>query len=173
VRWFSQHLPAFLRGTDPYAAHAHLAEMASFEWAQSLTFDAADAVSLDMQALAAVPPESWGQVRFGLHPSVRRLDLDWNVPKIWQALDAEETPPEPEATGSLSWLLWRQDLNTHWRSLTADEAWMLDAAREGVSFGGLCEGLCQWHAPEAVAMQAASYLKLWLNDGLIAKIDTQ
>jgi hypothetical protein len=170
VRWFSQHLPEFLRRNEPYSAHPYLAEMAVFEWAQGLAFDAADAEPLDMQALAAVPPESWGQVRFGFHPSLQRLDLDWNVPKIWQALEAEQTPPEPVSTQAVAWLLWRQDLTTRWRSLSADETWMLDAAREGSNFGELCEGLCQWHAPDAVSMQAASYLKLWLNDGFITSV---
>lgn len=170
VRWFSQHLAAFLRGTGPYSAHAYLAEMAAFEWAQGLVFDAADAEPLGLQTLATVPPESWGQVKFGFHPSLRCLDLDWNVPKIWQALDAEEAPPDPALSETVAWLLWRQELTTRWRSLGADEAWMLDAAREGKSFGALCEGLCRWHAPEAVAMQAASYLKLWLTDGLITSI---
>ena len=172
VRWFSRNLAAFLRDSEPYSAHPYLAEMAAFEWAQGLVFDATDRPPLDMQALAAVPPESWGEVRFGLHPSLQRLDLDWNVPKIWQALDAEETPPEAASDGTLAWLLWRQELTTRWRSLTPDEAWMLDAARQGGRFGALCEGLCQWHAPEAVALQAASYLKLWLNDGLVTDIAT-
>src|SRR5882724_2531307 len=173
VRWFSRHLPAFLRSTEPYSNHAYRAEMATFEWAQGLVFDATDAMPLDTQALATVPPESWGQVRFGLHPTVQRLDLTWNIPKVWQALDAEETPPEPVSGESTAWLLWRSELTTRWRSLTEDEAWMLDAARESKSFGELCEGLCQWHAPGAVAMQAASYLKLWLSDGLIISIDIE
>lgn len=170
VRWFSRHLPEFLRIAKPYTADAYLTEMAAFEWAQGLVFDAADAASLDMQALATVPPESWGSVRFGFHPSLQRLDLDWNVPKIWQALDAEEELQEPARAETLAWLLWRQELTTRWRSLSADEAWMLDAARDGANFGGLCEGLCQWHASEAVAMQAASYLKLWLSNGLVTSI---
>lgn len=170
VRWFSRHLPEFLRLTPPYSTVGYLAEMAAFEWAQGLAFDAADATPVDMQALAAVPAERWGEVRFGLHPSVQRLDLSWNVPKLWQALDAEQSPPEPARADALAWLIWRQELTTRWRSLTADEAWMLHATTEGADFGALCEGLCQWHAQDAVAMQAASYLKLWLNDGLVISV---
>jgi hypothetical protein len=48
---------------------------------------------------------------------------------------------------------------------------MLDAVRGGADFGALCEGLCRWHAPEAVALQAASYLKLWFADSLVTGID--
>ncbi|HEX7965771.1 MAG TPA: DNA-binding domain-containing protein [Gammaproteobacteria bacterium] len=170
VRWFGRQLAGFLRDIAPYSAHPHLAEMAAFEWAQGLVFDSADIASLDMQALAAVPPEDWARVGFGFHPSVQRLDLAWNVPKLWQALEAEETPPEPDASKPGSWLLWRKDLTTHWRSLGPDEAWMLDAARGGRRFGELCEGLCEWHAADSVALQAASYLKLWLSDGLVTAV---
>jgi len=172
VRWFSAHLAGFLRATAPFSEHPYLAEMTDFEWAQGLVFDAADAASLDMQALATVPPENWGHVRFGLHPSIQRLDLAWNMPKVWQALDEEETPPELKSGAAVPWLLWRSELSTRWRSLGEDETWMLDAARAGKNFGELCEGLCQWHTPDTVAMQAASFLKLWLNDGLICRIDT-
>jgi hypothetical protein len=173
VRWFSQELPEFLNATAPYDAHPHLAEMAAFEWAQGLAFDAADVPSLDMQALATVPPDAWGQVKFQFHPSVQRLDLESNMPKFWQALAAEQEPPAISDEEPASWLLWRKDLDTHWRSLSEDEAAMLDSAQDGANFGELCESLCQWHAPEGVAMQAASYLKLWLSDGLVTGIGVE
>lgn len=171
VRWFSQKLPEFLNATPPYDSQPFLAEMAAFEWAQGLAFDAKDVPALDMQALATVPPEAWGQVKFQFHPSVQRLDLQSNMPKFWQALAAEEEPPAIDTEEPASWLLWRKDLDTHWRSLSEDEAMMLDTAQHGANFGELCEGLCQWHAPEGVALQAASYLKLWLSDGLITAIE--
>lgn len=171
VRWFSQRLPEFLNSTPPYDAQPFLAEMAAFEWAQGLAFDAKDVPPLDMQALATVPPEAWGQVKFQFHPSVQRLDLQSNMPKFWQALAAEEEPPAIDEEAPASWLVWRKELDTHWRSLSEDEATMLDTAQHGANFGELCEGLCQWHAPEAVAMQAASYLKLWLSDGIVTSIE--
>ena len=102
VRWFSRQLAGFLRSTAPYSGHPVLAELAAFEWAQGLAFDAADAPVLDVQALATLPPESWGRVRFGFHASLQRLDLDWNAPKIWQAVDAEEDVPEPAGAGPMA-----------------------------------------------------------------------
>ncbi|MGE5625918.1 MAG: DUF2063 domain-containing protein [Bacillota bacterium] len=171
VRWFSRHLAKFLRDTPPYSADPWLAEMAAFEWAQGLAFDAADDPAMELQALAAVPPESWATLRFGFHASLQRLGLAWNVPQAWAAMDAGDAPPKLQALdASLDWLVWRQGITTRWRSLGEDEAWTLDAAREARNFAELCEGLCRWHAPEAVALQAASHLKLWLNDGLISAL---
>lgn len=170
VRWFGRQLAAFLKDTPPYSADPWLAEMAAFEWAQGLVFDAADDPVLGMEALASVPTEAWADLRFRLHASVQRLDLAWNVPQAWQAMDAGETPPKLQAGPVAPWVLWRNDLLTRWRSLGEGEAWMLDAAQEGRNFGELCEGLCRWHDPSKVALQAASHLKLWLTDGLVTAL---
>jgi hypothetical protein len=172
VRWFSKHLEGFLRTTAPFDRQLYLAEMAAFEWAQGLVFDAADQTAMTMQDLASLPPEAWAQLRLDFAAAIQRLDCAWSVPTAWTRLEAGEAPALEAAERPRPWLLWRADLTTHWRSLTEDEAWMLDAARAGKDFGGLCEGLCRWHTPETVAMQAASYLKLWLNDGLITGIGT-
>ncbi|HEU5398217.1 MAG TPA: DNA-binding domain-containing protein [Gammaproteobacteria bacterium] len=170
VRWFSRHLEGFLRETAPYREHPYLAEMAAFEWAQGLVFDAADEPAAGLDALAAVTPEAWAGLRFSLHPAPRLLALHWNVPQVWQALEAGEAPELRSGDAAAAWLLWRAELMSHWRSLGEDEAWALEALREGRDFGELCEGLCRWHAPEAVALQAASFLKRWLTDGLISAV---
>ena len=172
VRWFSRHLEGFLRDTAPYSDQPYLAEMATFEWAQGLVFDAADEPSADLDALASVTPEAWAGLRFGLHPATQLLALHWNVPQAWQALEAGEAPELQSDETAAPWLLWRAELMSHWRSLGENEAWALEALREGRSFGELCEGLCRWHAPEAVALQAASFLKRWLTDGLISTVHT-
>jgi hypothetical protein len=172
VRWFSRHLEGFLRDTEPYDAHPYLAEMAAFEWAQGLTFDAADEPVAGLEAMATIPPEAWAGLTFTLHAAVQRLSLRWNMPQVWQALEAGETPELLQRDIPSSWLLWRAELLTHWRSLNADEAWALDAVKDGRNFSELCEGLCQWHDASAVAMQAASFLKRWLTDGLISSVGT-
>jgi len=173
VRWFSRHLEAFLKRAEPYADHPYLAEMAAFEWAQGLTFDAADDPVVGLEVMASVAPEAWAGLRFILHPAVQRLALNWNIPQVWQVLEAGEAPELERTDAPASWLLWRADLLTHWRSLGADEAWALDAVREGKNFGELCEGLCQWHDPSAVAMQAAGFLKRWLTDDLLTAVRTE
>jgi hypothetical protein len=173
VRWFSRQLEGFLRATPPFDSHAYLAEMAAFEWAQAMVFDAVDEAAVSMQELAVLLPEAWSSLRLTLCAATQRLDLHWNAPSAWKRLEDGAEPGLEAADAPVSWLLWRADLSTHWRSLTEDEAWALDAVKDGKTFAELCDGLCQWHAPEAVAMQAASYLKLWLSDGLITSIETE
>lgn len=173
VREFSRQVSAFLRRHPDYSSRAALAEMADFELAQADVFDAADAEIATIETLASLSPESWPGMRFTLHPSARTLALSWNIPAVWSALDQDEEPESLAAAEEPThWLLWRRELNTHWRSLGADEAWALQAVREGADFAALCEGLCQWHEESDVALQAASLLKRWITDGVISHIET-
>jgi len=68
------------------------------------------------------------------------------------------------------WVLWRSDLVVRWRSLSVDEAVALDAVRTGATFGEVCELLCEHVDPDSAGMHAASLLKRWLNDGLLAGV---
>ena len=68
------------------------------------------------------------------------------------------------------WVLWRHAYLNRFYLLPEDEAWAMDAWLEGRPFGELCEGLCQWHAEEAVGPRAASLLKNWIQSGLVTEI---
>ena len=68
--------------------------MASFEWGLSLAFDAEDAPILTLQDLAAIAPENWADLRFQFHPSMQLFMFKWNVLRVWQALNIEESPPK-------------------------------------------------------------------------------
>ena len=170
LRWFGAGMHEFTTTTSPYADQPLIGELALFEWTQGEVFDAADADVVAIDALAEVPPEQWETLCVRFHPSRRVIRLEWNVPPVWQALDAEETPPQPEQGAATDWLMWRLELQPHWRSLDEDEAWAVSAMAAGETFGGLCEGLCQRLPVEEVPLRAAGYLKQWLNDGLISRL---
>ena len=171
IRWFGSHMEDFLRNTPPYADYPQVAEMAAFEWAQGLVFDAADSPVSTLDELAALPPESWPGMRLAFIPAMRRLDLEWNIPLLWSALERDEELPEPERQEyPRGWLLWRRELTPSWRRLDVDEAWALDRAGEGMCFADLCEGLLEWIDEEHAPRRAAGFLKTWVHDGLVAKI---
>jgi len=168
IRYYGDQLAQFLASEASYAAAPVLAELARWEWAMTCVFDAADAQPLPHEGLSRVTPEHWAQLRFGWHPSVQRLDLEWNVPQLWQALTSEGERPElTVAATALPWLVWRSELTTYFRSLTGSEAQVLDAARRGWPFGELCELLCAELGAEAAPAQAAGLLRGWIDSGLI------
>lgn len=169
LRWYGHGLAAFLHTAPPYAEHPVLSEMAQFEWAMSLAFDAADGTPVTVDDILALPPQAWASMGLLPHASVQRVNLRWNVPAFWKAVQAQETPQAPVQAGQpIGWVLWRQALNTYFRSLTADEAWGLDALLAGVSFPHLCQGLCEWIAEDHAPAHAAGMLKRWVQDGLVS-----
>ena len=83
IRWAGRNLPTFLVSTAPYSEQPVLSEMAAFEWAQGETFDAADSQLAIVQDLFSLAPEQWGMATLNLIPSLRQLNLAWNVPQIF------------------------------------------------------------------------------------------
>ena len=171
IRCYGEALAEFLAREADYADVPLLAELARWEWALSEVFDAADAVPLAPQALAQVAPADWAQLRFTLHPSVRRLALRWNAPQLWKSLTEGSERPELQVLPEpLEWLAWRRDLRTWFRSLEPVEAAALDAARAGAAFGELCELLAEVRGAAAAPAAAAALLNGWLTGGLVVAV---
>jgi hypothetical protein len=174
IRHYGAELAQFLGSAERYRDIGVLTELAAWEWAMSEVFDAADAGSLDVAALSGVPPEDWNGLRFDLHPAIRRLDLLWNVPQSWKALTGGGERPTPElAARTQPWLLWRQQLQILFRSLSHDEAVALDALRAGAAFGAVCLALCEHVGAEQAPIRAATCLRSWTESGLIVGIRRQ
>lgn len=164
MRWVGDVMGMHLTKTLPKQPVA--AEIAQFEWALSLAFDAEDAPVLKLQDLAAIAPEYWGDLRFKFHPAVQLLSLKYNVLLIWQALNIGETPPKAMQITE-SCVVWRKDLNSHYRPLEQAEYAAIQSVISGITFGALCESLQENANEDEATMQAAQYLSGWLNGGLI------
>jgi hypothetical protein len=170
LRWYGSELAAHLERTAPFDRRPVLAEIARFEWAIGLAFDAADDKALTFEEVAALPPQSWPAMAFSLHPSVQRLDLAWNAPDLFKATDSGDVVKPRRATKPRHWCIWRRELTPRYRRLPADEAWMLDAVARGESFAAICEGLTQWSAEDAAAARAATLLRNWIAEQMVSAV---
>ncbi len=171
IRWYGRELAEHLAQVAPYAEQPVLAELARFEWTLSEAFDAADARSLDREALAQIAPSAWAGLRFEFHPSLRRLALHWNTVGIWRAITSDEPPPPPESGAApVPWLIWRRDLKNYFRSLDPAENAALDAALEGAPFGEICAALSGWLADDEVPMRAATLIGAWTDGGIVTRV---
>jgi hypothetical protein len=169
IRWYGRELADFLAQHFPYSQQPILAEIARFEWTLSEVFDADDAVPVDREALNALDPAAWSDLKLRFHPSVRRLDLAWNTVAVWQAMSRDESPPQPELTAQpVRWLLWRRNLQNFFRSMDAIEDCALDAALAGMSFGELCAALTDRVPEKEIPLRAATFLSAWADSGIIA-----
>ena len=171
MRWFGGQLPAFLRADNPWCEHPVLAEMARFEWSKGELVDAADCAPIGVEDIAAIPADEWAGMQPRFIHALRRLTLEWNVPALWSAFEAGETPPPPtRLEHPVDWLLWRHEISVRWRSIDTHEAWALQACAGGADFDFLCNGLCRRVGQDAAPLRAATYLKQWASDALLCAI---
>ena len=175
LRDFGRHLPGFVfnltRQHQHYRDKHWMHELALFEWTLGQAFDAPDCPTVCERDMAMVPSELWPELRFRMHPSVNRIDFEWNIPQMWQAL-TRDSPSEVTASHGPSspWLVWREGLVTRFRSLEADEQSALDRLLAGGSFEDVCEALSASMSENEVPLRAAGLLRGWMAQGLIGGI---
>ena len=171
LRYFGHQLNRFLREQSPYNKQHVLAEMANFEWLLREAFDAADIKTLSLEVLQDISPEYWPGVKFSLHSSVQRIDLNHNVPQLWQAIEQQQ--PAIEITQNeypLAWCIWRKELRTCYRSMDVDEAWAMDAVRSGCSFSEICAGVCEWVDEQYAAARVAGFIQSWVQEQFVCEV---
>ncbi len=172
LRWYGGGLAHFLARSPRWRVRPVLAELAAFEWALGLAFDAEDTPLLAVEDVARVPAGDWPGLRFALHPSAQRLDLRSNAPRIWQW--AEERGPKPKARllhAPVAWLIWRKGQTPFYRMLATDEDWALAAIGRGRSFGAVCNGLRKFAGDAGAAQRGAQLLRNWITEELLCAAD--
>ena len=172
LRWYGGELPAFLARAPRWRRRPLLAELARFEWALGLAFDAEDAIPTEAEELAGLAAEDWPHLRLQLHPSLQRVRLGSNVPQIWQAATAgRETPRVTTRRPPVEWLIWRKAHEPVYRALSSEEAWALGAVTRGRDFAALCSGLRRFVGTRHAAQTAVQLLRNWLSEQLICGIN--
>lgn len=168
VRWYGAELARHLSRTPNWRRRPVLSELARFEWALGLAFDAADAPLLTGEEIAGLPPQAWPGLRLALHPSAQLLTLRGNAPTIWRAMDAGETPPAASMRDApRTWLVWRKGYQPFYRVLPVEEAWALEAVARGRDFSAIVSGLRRIVGPQHAAQTGAQLLRNWLTEELL------
>jgi Putative DNA-binding domain len=174
VRHYGAGIAQHLAREEPGNLGVALSELALWEWTLADVFDAPNEAPLDVTTLATVPPAAWPTVSFTLGATVRRLETRTNVVEWWRA--ANGLCAKPDALGPAApaqWLLWRRGVKSLFRSLDPVEAAALADAGNGATFGTLCERLAHDIEDPNVALRAASLLRGWIAEELIARCSWQ
>lgn len=167
LRWYGDRFADHVAQALP--EYPWVAELARFEWTLGLAFDAADATPLAAADLASLAPQAWAGLALDWHPSVRLLALRWNAVALWQALGAQQTPPDAASSAvPVTWLVWRRGEQPHFRSLGEGEAGALARIGGGATFGAVCEQHGDGGS-EAVVPVLAGYLQQWLAQGVLTR----
>ncbi|ERO62692.1 HvfC/BufC N-terminal domain-containing protein [Pseudomonas piscis] len=168
LRWLGQGFADFLQEHLPAEQGLPLAELARLEWAFTLAFDAPEAAVLDIAAMAALAPGQWPGLQLRLAPCVQWLALRYNSLAQWRAVkDRADFPLPALLEQEQVCLVWRAQRICQYRSLATDEARALRGMSAGQwSFAELCAELAVTYE-EGAPLQAASWLKQWVEDGLV------
>lgn len=171
LRWLGAKLADFIDGYLIPAQAAPLSELARLEWAFTLAFDAPEGQPLSLAQMAQLPAVAWPTLQVRLLPSVQWLVCRHNSLALWRACKEQGDFPGSQPLAEVEvCLVWRDQLITRYRSLTADEAVALEGMTvQGWNFAELCGELV--HLGEQAPMQAVSWLRQWLADGLLQRAD--
>lgn len=136
---FGSGFAAFLGAYEHARELPYLADVARLEWAWHECFHAADAPTLDLAALAAVPPERHGEIRFALHPALRLVESAHPILAIWEANQPERDGTPDRLEGADRVLVHRPHLDVEVTSLDAQAFAFLRAIDAGASFEDAAE----------------------------------
>jgi hypothetical protein len=164
LRWFGDAFAEQLR--TQFAEHPQVAELAQFEWALGLAFDAPDQAILSLPDLASV--QDWETVALSTSGSLQFIPMQWNSVAIWLALNEDSAPPDPVSTEhATTWIVWRKQLQAHFRSLNAAEAQALVQLGAGMRFADVCEQAAE-NNPE-IASEIGGWLQTWVVDEMLVE----
>jgi hypothetical protein len=149
-----ERFPAFLAARLAGTAHEVIADVAALEWACECAAAAPDGVPLDLAALAGVPADRHGQLRFELQPACRLVASPFPVVDVWEAHGAAGEPPavDLDAGAQYALVLRRDDVEVH-RVDAATFAFL-----QGLDAGETLEGA----TAGAIAIDADFRLAEWL-----------
>lgn len=168
LRWFGAGFATHLRGVFP--AQAVVAELAQLDWALRQAFDGPDSPVLVAADLAGVAPDDWAHLQLVPVPTTTLLRFAHNTVALWQSIDDEtEAPAIVQAELAVDWLVWRKELQPHFRSLHPVEAELLRAMLGGAGFAQACEQ-AQSGTDEDCTGHIGSSLRQWLEDGVLSAV---
>lgn len=145
-----------------FAKDPEVAELAWLEWHMQRAFAAVESAPLTAESLSSMQldEQGWDRLRLALRPGVAWRTVTTNCAEIWLALKAGRDLPEATAAEqNAALLVWRQELDPHFRVTDHDEARALASLAQGACLGQI--------ASEVPPEQVGAWLAQWLSDGLL------
>ena len=165
---FGGGFAAFLADYPHARSLPWLADVARLEWACHESHYAADAAAFDFAALARVPAERHGEIRFALHPSVRLVRSDHPVVAIWEANQADrDGTPERDAGPDYA-VVHRESGAARPRRIERGEWEFLERLAAGATLAAASEAPGDEEAARFLAAALARYVAAGIISGFAA-----
>jgi len=140
---YGEQFPDFLTDFEPVANLPYLPDVARLEWFWHRVFIGEDTTGLDLQRLAEVPQERWGELIFYLPKNSVLLESAYPIHRIWQVnqADYQGDLTVSLAEGGVKIFLWRKGYDMHIDLPKAPEWKLLKAFQSNYPFEEVCEQL--------------------------------
>lgn len=151
-----------------FADDPEVAELAWLEWHMQQAFAAPDRDTLTGEALAAagLDDTDWEHLRLTPAAGLIARPVAHNIAALWRALaENDAARPAPPVGAEAVLLIWRNDLQPHYRLVDLAEFGALGVLLSGGTFG---EAASQ--AGEANLTRFGEWFAQWLRDGLFSAI---
>lgn len=167
------NVPKYLAGHTPWRDDHLTVDASLLDWAFMEAFDAPDAPPLDLRPLANASEDAWTSARIELHPSVRRIALDYPVHELREAVrrnDACGLPPrEPTRV-----VVWR-DSTFILRAMALEPAAfeLLGNLSAGTPLGQACEAVAaigDAREPASLGANVGEWFRQWTASGWVSAI---
>ncbi|SER04372.1 hypothetical protein SAMN03080615_03702 [Amphritea atlantica] len=170
LRHYCDPLPEYLQQDSFFSQYPHIAELAKFERSLLSSFDAPDRDTAAVSSLQQLPPEIWPQLQLRFHPSLQLFTSYYNSVEIWQAIKAEQRPPDPTPQPAC-WVIWRnRERLTEFRSAPPLEQRLIHSFFQGDNFTTAAELTAAEVGEATAAAELLNILVRWLELGWIAQL---
>jgi hypothetical protein len=177
VRWVGRHFVEFLSGREvgerfDLLQRPWLVELAAFEWARGLAFDAEVCPVLTVASLTSTPLHDWPSLRLAACPSLHALHFAHDVASVWDAAGRGQSSGAPPAQPQ-HLVVWRQGHGVRVERVEPAEGTALGWLAQGKSLSRFCERVAA-DQPDGVqaARKALSYLQRWAARGWLRQPDS-
>jgi hypothetical protein len=166
---YGSEMAEFLTHFENTQHLAYLPDMARLEWAYHRAYFADDVSPFDLTRLTSISPESYGALRWRLHPSCTLLTTAYPVAAIWRAhQDAANADFNIDlASGGDSLLVCHKDLNVEIIDVASATLHWLEQLQRGISVGAATEATLSAYAE----FDVAAALRHWLTQGVLVNFD--
>jgi hypothetical protein len=148
--------PQFLERYPHASPLPYLPDVARLEWAYHESQMAADGEGLDFAALALVPADLQGAIRFRLQPAARLVESAYPILALWEANQEERDGTPDRLEGADRVLVSRRDAAAHLELLDAGDAMFLQALARSLTLEQALEGAPEgWNVGERLRHFAA------------------
>jgi len=135
LHWVGSEFPAWLATRRAESGYEWLADLAALEWAVANATVSAAPPAIPITALAGFAPESLGELRIELHPSLRMVDSQFPVWRVWQANQGDDPSPVDLSLGGECCVVACVDDRPVVYRIDRDDYRLLERLAQGDSFG--------------------------------------